>query len=463
MPNRYRGRISRSFRPLRPAPLRAAPPRTRAAGRSKSSSWSTTAAQCHSEGAREEGRLAELPRGIYWDKGQMPPRCYAIAILRADQKATAAGIDKALAALAGLWNDLRVGGMPTLQGATTPSSSFEWLLGYGRKAFEIAGSKHPVPRKLRPPNSFNSVDPQGGGLAIDGSGLKFAEGIAQNPATEQFCVQFTGDTPLSIARAIVETSLLLESMREPVTGKAPLMVSASFTGFNREDRRSWLDFHDGLSNLQSGAERRSVIEARPQGLAKSDKWLAGGTYMAFIRLRIDIRLWRTLTKDMQESLVGRTKISGCPVVAIDSGGVVVADPLCPAHGTSEVDAAPDNARFLEPPDAVDEKSRLSHVQRANHHIVRQRVYRQGYEFFENSALGRPLEVGLNFVSFQENPDRLFFMLKTETWLGKTNFGGWAGPEILHVVAGAIFVCPPIVEGETYPGASTFSDAGPLIS
>lgn len=407
--------------------------------------------------------MAELPRGIYWDKGQTPPRCHAVAILRADQNATAAEIDKALAALARLWSQLRVGAMPTLQGATVPASAFEWLLGYGRKAFEIDGSKHPVPRRLRAPNNFNSVDPQGGGLAIDGSGLRFGAGIAQNQATEQFCVQFTGDTPLSIARAVVETSLLLESMRDAVTGKAPLLVSASFTGFNREDRRSWLDFHDGLSNLQSGDERRSVIEVRPQGLAKSDKWLAGGTYMAFIRLRIDIRLWRTLTSDMQEALVGRTKISGCPVVAIDNAGAVTADPLCPARGTTEVDAHPDNTRFLEPPDAVDEKSRLSHVQRANHHIVKQRIFRQGYEFFENSALGRPFEVGLNFVSFQENPDRLFFMLKTDTWLGRTNFGGWAGPEVLHVMAGAIFACPPIIEGEAYPGASTFSDAEPLIS
>ncbi|KQZ57371.1 Dyp-type peroxidase domain-containing protein [Ensifer sp. Root558] len=407
--------------------------------------------------------MAELPRGIYWDKGQTPPRCHATAILRADQNATAAGIDKALLALAALWNQLRVGTLPTLDGAAVPASSFEWLLGYGRKAFEIAGSKHPVPRKLRAPNTFNSVDPQGGGLAIDGSGLKFDSGIAQNQATEQFCVQFTGDTPLSVTRAVVETSLLLESMRDAASGKAPLLVSASFTGFNREDRRSWLDFHDGLSNLRSGDERRSVIETRPQGLAKSDKWLAGGTYMAFIRLRVDVRLWRSLTNDMREALVGRTKISGCPVVAIDTAGMVTADPLCPVQGTTEVDADPGNARFLEPPDGVDGKSRLSHVQRANHHMAKHRIYRQGYEFFENPTLGRPFEVGLNFVSFQENPDRLFFMLKTDTWLGGTNFGGAAGPEVLHVVAGAVFACPPIIEGEAYPGASTFSDAGPLIA
>lgn len=400
--------------------------------------------------------MAELPRGIYWDKGTAPPRCHGIAFLKSDQNATAAETDAALKALAGLWNKLRDGEAPTLADAPVPASSFEWLLGYGRKAFDISGSKHPVPRKLRPPNSFNSIDPLGGGLAIDGSGLRFDTGIAQNLATEQFCVQFTGDTPLSVARAIVETSLLLEGMRDVATGKAPLMVSASFTGFNREDRRSWIDFHDGLSNLRSGAERQSVIEVKPQGLAKADKWIAGGTYMAFIRVRVDIRLWRQIGSDAQEALVGRTRMAGCPVIAIDGDGAVTAVAGCPAPGTSEVGTEPGNIQYLEPPDAVDETTRLSHVQRANHHIVKQRIYRQGYEFFETSAPGRAFQVGLNFVSFQESPDRLFFMLKQPSWLGGTNFGGSAGPELLHVVAGAVFVCPPIVDGEAYPGASTFA-------
>jgi Dyp-type peroxidase family len=403
--------------------------------------------------------LAELPSGIYWDHGDTPPRCYGIAFLKADQSATAAEIDAALSALAGLWRALQAGSVPTLPGATVAASALDWVLGFGRKAFSITGARPPVPRNLRPPYSFNSIDPAGGGLAVDSSGLRFDDGLAQNVATEEFCVQFTGDTPLCVARAIVESALLLEGLRDPATGKAPLLVSASFTGFNREDRRSWIDFHDGVSNLESGDQRRSVIEVRPQGLAPGDRWTAGGTYMAFIRLRVDVRLWRQLDDDTQELVVGRKKVSGCPVVAaVDGAPVPIAD--CPAAGSNEVGTEPGNLRFLQPPDAVDSVTELSHVQRANHGIVRQRVYRQGYEFFEPPMPGRPFVVGLNFVSFQESPERLFFMLKTSGWLGDTNFGGAPGPELLRVVAGANFFCPPVDGAEPYPGASVFAPTPP---
>jgi deferrochelatase/peroxidase EfeB len=244
--------------------------------------------------------LVNLPRGIYWDHGATPPRCYGIAFLRADQSAEASQIHAALSALAMLWDRLRNGETPTLSGAKVPSSAFEWLLGFGKKAFGIYGSLHPVPRALRPPNTFNSIDPMGGGVAVDGTGLNFAPGIVQNLATEEFCVQFTADTPLAVARALVETSLMLESLRDQMTGRASLLMSTSFTGFNREDHRSWIDFHDGVSNLRSGDERRSVIETKAQGLSKGDKWLVGGTFMAFIRLRVDIRTWRKLDMNGQE-------------------------------------------------------------------------------------------------------------------------------------------------------------------
>ncbi len=404
--------------------------------------------------------MPDLPRGIYWDHGATPPRCYGIAFLKSDQSADAGIIHTALSALAIVWNGLRGGDIPTLAGARVPASSFEWLLGFGRKAFEIDGAQHPVPKALRPPNMFNSVDPMGGGVAVDGAGLRFAPGIVQNLATEEFCVQFTADTPLAVARALIETSLCLEAMRDAATGKAALLMSASFTGFNREDHRSWIDFHDGVSNLRSGDERRSVIETKPQGLAKADKWLVSGTFMAFIRLRVDIRAWRQFDLNEQEALVGRKKISGCPVSAINAAGMATAVAGCPAPGTVEVGPDAGNLPFLEPPDAVDDLTRRSHVQRANHHIVKQRIYRQGYEFFESPVPGRQFEVGLNFVSFQENPDRLFFILKQADWLGGINFGGTPGPELLHVIAGAVFACPPLIQGEAYPGASTFV---PLVS
>jgi deferrochelatase/peroxidase EfeB len=400
--------------------------------------------------------------GIYWDKGTSPPRCYGIVFMKADRDADARRVNAALEKLVACWNDLKRGTVAALPGVTVPVEDFEWLLGFGMKAFAIAGALKPVPTNIRPPRVFASVDPAGGGLVVYGGGLRYAEGVPSNVATEEFCAQFTGNTPLSVARAIVESVHLLEGLRDPATGRAALLVSASFTGFNREDRRSWIDFHDGISNLVSGDERKSVITIRAAGLPAADKWTGGGTYMAFIRVAVDLKKWRGMGRPEQELIVGRTKLSGCPLLT-SGPGEPTPPPGCPTAGTTEITGA-GNVAFLEPPDGVDAIIKTSHVQRANHHIVKQRIFRQGYEFIDPPLPGRPLSVGLNFVSFQDDPDRLFFMLRTNGWLGAVNFGGDPGPELLQAIAAAMFLCPPRLEGEAYPGASVFqaAAAGPQL-
>ena len=53
-----------------------------------------------------------------------------------------------------------------------------------------------------------------------------------------------------------------------------------------------------------------------------------------------------------------------------------------------------------------------------------RILRQGFEFLEPvSFKGKSLEPGLNFICFQNDPSRLFFILTHPDWMGKSNFGG----------------------------------------
>lgn len=404
---------------------------------------------------RGEDALAKLQDGIYWDKGTTPPRCFAIAFFKADREATALGVAALLTRLVALWDGLKDERLADLPGVRVPRSGFEWLIGFGIKAFKIGGAAKQLPRRLDTPNIFNSVDPAGGGgKVLDGSGLDYAKGLALNPASEEICVQFTGDTPLSVSRAIVETWKLIESARDPATGRSALALSASFTGFNREDQRSWLGFHDGLSNLESGSARKSVIAVKRQGLPPIDRWTVDGTYMAFMRLAVDLRQWEQLGLQEQETLVGRTRITGCPLRAAHVAGQAQTVDGCPAPGSNEV-TGDGNEAFREPPDGVDEVITKSHVQRANHHFQPQRIYRQGYEFAEMPMPGRPLAVGLNFVSFQDNPDRLFGILKNEGWLGATNFGGAPGPQLLTALAAGVFFCPARDDAELFPGASIF--------
>jgi hypothetical protein len=70
-------------------------------------------------------------------------------------------------------------------------------------------------------------------------------------------------------------------------------------------------------------------------------------------------------------------------------------------------------------------------------------------------------VGLNFVSFQDTPQRVTRLLTWERWLVGTNFGGSENPlpgvdKLLSVRAAAIFLVPPVDENEYFPGESIFS-------
>ncbi|HKG87052.1 MAG TPA: hypothetical protein VKA95_01910, partial [Nitrososphaeraceae archaeon] len=86
-----------------------------------------------------------------------------------------------------------------------------------------------------------------------------------------------------------------------------------------------------------------------------------------------------------------------------------------------------------------------------------RIFRQSFEFLEpldNPV--KPFRAGLNFVSFQNDPGRLFFILTDPNWLGNTNFGGdpddkQGMDKFLSVLAAGVFFVPPVEK--PFPGAS----------
>ena len=102
---------------------------------------------------------------------------------------------------------------------------------------------------------------------------------------------------------------------------------------------------------------------------------------------------------------------------------------CPIPTTMEV-VEPGNESFRETPQVFNKILTQSHISRA-HHLNQGppndpgslRILRQGYEFLESSESAPGFVTGLNFVSFQDTPQRLFRILSTEGWLGKTNFAG----------------------------------------
>ena len=68
--------------------------------------------------------------------------------------------------------------------------------------------------------------------------------------------------------------------------------------------------------------------------------MRGGTYMAFLRLDVDLAAWRALSRAEQELAVGRDKLTGAALVAVDrrgrpvaKGGFVIDPPRRPTRGS----------------------------------------------------------------------------------------------------------------------------------
>ena len=397
-----------------------------------------------------------LQAGIYHAPGRRPGRFFALLFLRAAPQADAPAVAATLAELWAMYEGLRAGRLRDLAGVALPAEDdrAEFLLGFGRNAFGLSGVARPRPRGLGDEYLFRSAEASGGGPLLRGSGLRYAPDVRANMATEHVCVQVVAETKLAVDRAVVETWKALADMAAPA-----LDVTTFYLGFQRNDRRSWIDFHDGLSNLRS-EDRAAVIAIDP---GADEDWAVGGTYLAFLRLAIDLVAWRRLSRTDQELAVGRDKLSGCPITAVGEGGEPVTDAGCPVMGT-QIWETPNDGPFAEPPEVTDPRVRASHVQRANHHqrpasdSGTRRIFRQGYEFMEWQQDAPGFRAGLNFVSFQDTPARLLRMLTAGGWLGGVNFGGDEErlPELaslLSVFGAGIYFVPPVAAGEVFPGAA----------
>ena len=404
----------------------------------------------------------KLQEGIYWNA--RPPGFYTVLLLGAAPDASAADVGGLLARLWGLYQGLKEGAVPALPTKRVPGGDLQVLLGLGARAFELPGrpvDAPPCPKAMR--QSFGQPAAGGGGPIIANGGISYEADVTENPADVAIAFQFTAETPLAVERAAVETGKVLSGESSPA-----LSIRAVYTGTQRDDGRSWIDFHDGRSNLAPGERQRAIEIPSPnppaQGPPEQDRWTSGGTYLAFIRLYIDLSVWSTLELERQEALVGRQKESGLPLKAVG--------PPEETFGSLDPDGKPpreaDPALFHVPL-PLPPKVRASHIQRANHHDffpggsanpLNHRIYRQGYPFFEPCSGPPGFRVGLNFASFQWTPASLTGMLNQVDWFANTNFGGdGADPVVLlSARAAGFFLVPPVEEGEGFPGERALTGA-----
>jgi deferrochelatase/peroxidase EfeB len=278
--------------------------------------------------------------------------------------------------------------------------------------------------------------------------------------------QFIADNSFYTTRAMVEVWKEIHGL-EKSTGEPPLRITGVYTGFQRADQRNWQGFHDGISNLRS-RERPDVISINSRYLSSHDKWILHGTYLSFMRIAINLEKWEDIDVRNQEILIGRDKLTGCPLIRVDKNGRPVRDLRCPVPGTSEV-IDPGNEHFRDylPFRSKLGKDILDHSHIASHRSMDRvpvwdrksnRIFRQGFEFLIPSEEHPGFIAGLNFVSFQNTPERLFRTLTYHSAIMPKPIRSQPLPNLdqfLSVFVAGTFLVPPLVKNEPFPGARIF--------
>jgi deferrochelatase/peroxidase EfeB len=431
-------------------------------------------------------KMEKLQNGIYYRRHQLNDlalnngnsrnNCFAIAFLRISNSITSFQTADYIGGLWKMYLNLKKGVVSDLPGRRVPSGRLSVLLGYGPNIFVIPGTSKKTPRDLRGKQFREAVS---GKPILEGSGINYSFDVPRNLGiTDHIVVQFVSDSQLATYRAVVETRKYIALNVPPRRG---ISLSTFFTGFQRDDCRSWLGFHDEISNMNTRERRKAIVIDRTNNdLVHQDFWTAGGTYLAFLRIEINLPIWEQIKRSDQEILIGRDKLDGIPLVGIDKNGNPIKIPGC--RPFSEVRSFDkrfhDHPNYFKRPSAginmrtkIDTNSSIrflsqSHIGRTRHidHIksldpASRRIFRQGFDFIEPSYddSTEPLRVGLNFISFQNDPTRLLFILTDPNWLGNSNFAGTGDipgmKDFLSVKACGIFFVPP--NELPFPGASIF--------
>jgi deferrochelatase/peroxidase EfeB len=419
---------------------------------------------------------ARLQNGIFYQSPQIGNSCH-IVLIRLGIGSDVLEVGQVLVKLWTMLKNLEKGIVDDLK-LVHPKhlhqGSLSVLIGYGPKIFSIKDVKKDKPHDLDDGDIFSQPLVRGGGPIVPGSDIKYAKDVVENDATAgHIILQFVGENEFITSRATYETWKVLSGFQNS-QGNNTLNITRIYTGFQRDDKRNWFGFHDGVSNLPS-KERIKVISITRNDVRENDLWIVNGSYMAFLRTEFDVDEWNKITDTNQSIIIGRDKITGCPLIGIDKNNQPIKDNRCPVRGTFDV-LEKGNEIFREHPpfgrqkylplNVSDKLLLKSHIGKSNpteEQLDRNnsyRIYRQGFEYLEPTLSYPGFRVGLNFISFQKTPKRFLNILKHSNALREHSSTGSDLPSFetfFSVRAAGIFVVPPAVTNEPFPGSSIFMD------
>jgi Dyp-type peroxidase family len=273
-----------------------------------------------------------------------------------------------------------------------------------------------------------------------------AEQIPVELATQPVLAALTGVAPvtgdilfyiMSTSEAAVATFKAGLSATHP----AAIVADSEEVGFQRHDHREQFGFRDGMRNIPS-AERPEVVFLDPERSPEEPAWTAGGSYVAYLKIRQDLTAMQGKSVAEQEQMIGRRKADGSRL-DLPEGTVVAQEG--PFEGTACPAAA--HIRKAGPRGTLHDGTR---------------IFRRGVPYLTLNPDGTD-ETGLQFVSYQRSLDE--FATIFGRWMTNPSFPApGAGDDsllasgVITIEKAGFFFSPP--KDARFIGASIF-DAPPV--
>lgn len=244
-----------------------------------------------------------------------------------------------------------------------------------------------------------------------------------------------GDVLLYIMSTSEAAVAAFENGLSATHGTAITAVSTE-RGFQRHDRREQFGFLDGLRNIPT-AERPEVVFLDLDRSPDEPAWTAGGSYVAYLKIRQDLNVMAAKSEAEQEAIIGRRKPDGSRLD--EPAGTHISD-----EQEFQGDACPAAAHIRKagPRGALHDESR---------------IFRRGVPYFTENADGSK-DAGLQFVSYQRSLQE--FSVIFTRWITNPDFPApGAGQDallaggLITIEKAGFFFSPP--RDHRYVGASMF--------
>src|SRR5918997_1270118 len=259
-----------------------------------------------------------------------------------------------------------------------PASGLTLTVGFGPTLFPAAdgtdrfglAARRPAPLVDLPAFPGDQIDP-----AISGGDL---------------CIQACANDPQVAVHAIRNLVRI---------GAGVVSVRWSQLGFGRTSStstaqatpRNLFGFKDGTNNLK--AEDPAGLDEHVWIKGGAQPWLEGGTYLVARRIRMHIEVWDRTSLNDQETLVGRNKGEGAPLL-----------------GGKEFDLANFEAKGEDGQPLIDADA---HIRLASAQALGGvKILRRGYNFVDGSDGQGHLNAGLFFLAFMRDPAKQFVPMQS---------------------------------------------------